>query len=200
MASAKAWAREAELLIRALGISSEHAREVRRSLLRAGGLAALFRDRRAALPEAIANEGDRIDAVLDLALRLITPDRLPPRIESADDVAAYFGPRLVVSATEEFFILMLDARNRPIGSERVAQGTLTACLVHPREVFGPAIRCRAAQIVIVHNHPSGDPTPSDEDRALTRRLAEAGELLGIPVLDHVVVARSGHRSIGRGEV
>jgi DNA repair protein RadC len=76
-----------------------------------------------------------------------------------------------------------------------SQGTLTASLVHPREVFAPALREPAAAIVLVHNHPSGDPTPSREDHEVTARLAAAGELLGIPVLDHVVVAEQGYVSL-----
>ena len=73
----------------------------------------------------------------------------------------------------------------------VSTGTLTNTLVHPREVFEPAIRCSAAHIIIAHNHPSGDPAPSAEDHRLTRSLHEAGALLGIPVADHVIVARDG---------
>jgi DNA repair protein RadC len=77
----------------------------------------------------------------------------------------------------------------------VSQGTLTASLVHPREVFRPALRESAAAVVLVHNHPSGDPTPSREDIEITERLMRAGELLGVPVLDHVVVAERGYRSL-----
>jgi DNA repair protein RadC len=76
-----------------------------------------------------------------------------------------------------------------------SQGTLTASLVHPREVFRPALREAAAAVILVHNHPSGDPTPSQEDREITERLARAGDLLGIPVLDHVVVAERGFASL-----
>jgi DNA repair protein RadC len=79
--------------------------------------------------------------------------------------------------------------------ELVSQGTLTASLVHPREVFRPALRESAAALVLVHNHPSGDPTPSREDREITERLMRAGEILGIPVLDHVVVAERGYCSL-----
>jgi DNA repair protein RadC len=80
-------------------------------------------------------------------------------------------------------------------SEPVSRGTLTASLVHPREVFRPAIREAAAALLLVHNHPSGDPAPSREDREITARLVQAGDLLGIPVLDHVVVAEGGYRSL-----
>ncbi len=91
-------------------------------------------------------------------------------------------------------MLLLDGRHRLIAAEEVSVGTLTASLVHPREVFRDAIRNAAAAIVLVHNHPSGDPGPSAEDRAVTRRLRSAGELLGIRVLDHVIVADRGYFS------
>ena len=89
---------------------------------------------------------------------------------------------------ENFGILLLNARARALGCELIAIGTLTACLVHPREVFRPAIEGGAAQIICWHNHPSGDVTPSDEDRALFRRMDEAGQVLGIPVADHLILS------------
>jgi DNA repair protein RadC len=88
---------------------------------------------------------------------------------------------------EHFIVLMLDQKNKVIGINTVSTGSLTASVVHPREVFKPAIVGNAAAIVCAHNHPSGDPTPSKEDRALTTRLVAAGRLLGISVLDHIVV-------------
>jgi DNA repair protein RadC len=95
---------------------------------------------------------------------------------------------------ESFHVLMLDGRHRLIALEEVSVGTLTASLVHPREVFRGAIRHAAASILLVHNHPSGDPSPSAEDRAVTERLYGAGELLGISVIDHVIVAAEGYFS------
>jgi DNA repair protein RadC len=97
-----------------------------------------------------------------------------------------------------FLVLLLDGRNRLLGELRISEGTLTAALVHPREVFAPAIRLAAAAIVLIHNHPSGDPTPSPEDVALTDRLRRAGELIGIKVLDHVVVGQG--RFVSMAEV
>lgn len=88
---------------------------------------------------------------------------------------------------EHFVAVLLDNRRRVKGVVTVSIGTLTASLVHPREVFRPAIVAGAAGIVVAHNHPSGDCRPSQEDRAATRRLKEAGDLLGIPLLDHVVI-------------
>jgi DNA repair protein RadC len=88
---------------------------------------------------------------------------------------------------ERFLVLLLDGKHRLKRREVVSEGTLTTSLVHPREVFRPAVRESAAAVVVVHNHPSGDPEPSLEDVEVTRRLIEAGRLLGIPLLDHVVV-------------
>ncbi len=100
---------------------------------------------------------------------------------------------------EHFVALYLDARDRLIHRETVSIGTLTASLVHPREVFAPAVERRAAALIVAHNHPSGDPEPSPEDRQATRRLSQAGRILGIGLLDHVVVTRTGYFSFrGKG--
>ena len=140
----------------------------------------------------------RLEALLQVFEVMVSARPLAGPVEAAEDVAAYFGPLLRGIAAETFWILMLDARGRPLGHHKVAQGTLTACLVHPREVFARAIRARAASIVAIHNHPSGDPTPSDEDVLLTDRLHQAGLLLGIPLVDHVVVGGGDFRTITPG--
>jgi DNA repair protein RadC len=88
---------------------------------------------------------------------------------------------------ETFLVLLLDGKHRLRRIERVSEGTLTSSLVHPREVFRPAIAEGAAAVVVAHNHPSGDPEPSAEDLEVTRRLLEVGRLVGIPVLDHLVL-------------
>ena len=90
---------------------------------------------------------------------------------------------------EHFVIFFLDSRNQEIKREVISVGTLSASLVHPREVFEPAVRYLAAQIIIAHNHPSGDSEPSEDDLIVTKRLAEAGKILGIEILDHVVVTK-----------
>lgn len=95
---------------------------------------------------------------------------------------------------ECFWVLYLDSRNRLIGRQKVSVGSLDSTLAHPREVFDGAVRAAAAAVIVVHNHPSNDPTPSDEDIRLTRRLMEAGRVLGIKLLDHVVVTRQGYYS------
>jgi len=94
-----------------------------------------------------------------------------------------------------FVVVALDVRNVVLDVIEVARGCLTGVEVHPREVFRPLIRQAAAAAVVAHNHPSGDPTPSDEDLTLTQRLREVGELVGIPLLDHIVVGDRGFRSI-----
>lgn len=96
---------------------------------------------------------------------------------------------------ESFHALLLDGKHRLRRRQRVSEGTLTTSLVHPREVFGPALREGAAALIVVHNHPSGDPEPSSEDLAVTRRLIEVGKLLGVPLLDHVVIADERYVSI-----
>ena len=116
-------------------------------------------------------------------------------IRSPEDVFRHFHTRLRHASQEHFFVLLLDGRHRVQSEQVVSLGTLTASLVHPREVFRPAIRASAAALILVHNHPSGDPDPSPEDRTVTGRLARAGELLGVPVLDHVIVAERGFRSL-----
>ena len=95
---------------------------------------------------------------------------------------------------ECFLTFYVDSRNRHIGEAEVSVGSLDTTLAHPREVFERAIRAGAASVIVVHNHPSGDPTPSDDDIRLTRRLTEAGKILGIRLLDHVVVSRDSHYS------
>jgi len=96
---------------------------------------------------------------------------------------------------ETFHVLLLDGKHRLRRRERISEGTLNSSLVHPREVFGPAIREGAAALIVAHNHPSGDPEPSAEDLAVTRRLIEAGRLLGVPLLDHVVIGAQSYVSI-----
>lgn len=111
----------------------------------------------------------------------------PRKLTTSAEVYAAFRDRFERLDREEFLVVPLDGKNRPLGFHVVSVGTLTASLVHPREVFKTAVLANAAAIVVLHNHPSGDPTPSAEDQAITRRLREAGELLGIGVLDHVVI-------------
>lgn len=97
--------------------------------------------------------------------------------------------------TEEFWSVLLDARNRAIGLAQISVGCLTWSVVHPREVFGSAVRMGAGAIIVAHNHPSGDAEPSMQDIEITQRLAKGGELLGIPLLDHLVCGQGGYVSL-----
>ena len=107
----------------------------------------------------------------------------------SEDVASIYMPKFTGEKREHFKVVMLDRKNRFMREEPISTGTLDGSMVHPREVFNKAIRDSAAAIICVHNHPSGDPQPSPEDRAVTRRLVDAGETIGIPVLDHIIVGR-----------
>ncbi len=110
---------------------------------------------------------------------------------------AHFRARLRHVRQESFFALLLDSRHRLIREVEVSRGSLNQSLVHPREVFAPALREAAAALVVVHNHPSGDPEPSREDVEVTRRLSEAGEILGVRLVDHVVTGAEEFRSFAR---
>lgn len=105
------------------------------------------------------------------------------------DVYAHFRERLGAERREHFYAVLLDQKHRKIRDVPVSLGSLTASVVHPRDVFASVVREAAAAVIFVHNHPSGDPTPSPEDIALTRRLREVGDLVGVRVLDHIVIGK-----------
>lgn len=131
----------------------------------------------------------RLAAAFELGRRVERATTGPhPLLRSPGSVAATVAPRLRGLAQETFLALLLDGKHRLRRTYVVSTGTLTTSLVHPREVFGPALRIGAAAVVAVHNHPSGDPEPSGEDLQVTRRLVAVGRLVGIPLIDHVVVA------------
>ena len=128
-------------------------------------------------------------AGVELGRRTLTrpqPDR--QRVASPREVATFLLPRYGASPVERFGIVSVSTKHRVLRSEIVSTGTLDASLVHPREVFRMAAMHRAAAIVLFHNHPSGDPTPSVDDVALTERMQQAGSLMGIEILDHVILA------------
>ena len=131
-------------------------------------------------------------AALEIARRL-AQEALPKRyrVRTPDDAARLLRDTVRVLSNEVFWVLLLDTKNylkRP--PVEVSRGLLDASLVHPREVFRDAVRCSTAAVVVVHNHPSGDPTPSSEDVRITRQLVEAGKVVGIGVLDHVVLGKA----------
>ena len=106
---------------------------------------------------------------------------------SPREVERLLRPIIGNQCVEVFVTLLLNGKHRVAGFAETSRGTLTSSLVHPREVFGPAVRMGAAAVIVAHNHPSGDPAPSTEDIEVSRRLKEAGALLGIPLLDHVIL-------------
>jgi DNA repair protein RadC len=118
-----------------------------------------------------------------------------PTLRSPEDAARFVRRLIGADAREHFVALMLDARHRPIAYQVVSVGTATASIVHPREVFQAAISLGACALIVAHNHPSGDPSPSAEDRDVTQRLARAGALLGIRLLDSIVIGDRGHVSL-----
>jgi DNA repair protein RadC len=134
-------------------------------------------------------------ASLELGRRFAFEERpVGAPLRSPHDVVAAFAPRLQDLPVEEFHVAILDVQHRLERDVLISRGLLDASLVHPREVFREAIAERAASVVLVHNHPSGDPTPSRDDRAVTRQLVEAGRLLDIPVHDHVIIGRGTYLS------
>lgn len=138
-----------------------------------------------------------IVAAMELGRRSLLPGADRPRLSTPDEAALHYRPRLAALDHEVFHIGCLDARGRLLRDVRIAEGTAASCAVQPREVFAAAVRERALAVLLVHNHPSGDPDPSPEDVQLTLRLVEAGRVIGIPVVDHLIVAQGGHRSLAR---
>jgi len=130
----------------------------------------------------------RLSAAFALGRRLQV-ERVPRGrlLKESGEIFSCFHARLRDLRKERFIAVLLDAKNRVIREDVVSEGILTASLVHPREVFAPAMREAAAGLVLVHNHPSGDPEPSPEDHEVTQRLCAVGELVGIRILDHVII-------------
>jgi DNA repair protein RadC len=135
-----------------------------------------------------------IKAAIELGRRHQKPSLAGASFCSSQEVAAYYRPRMKDAKQEEFRCAILDTKNKIIKDVRVTTGTLTASLVHPRDTFKAAIRESAAAVIFVHNHPSGDVKPSQEDLLLTKRLVQAGEVLGIQVLDHIIIGDGAHFS------
>jgi DNA repair protein RadC len=141
----------------------------------------------------------RLRAALELGRRVqAEAEERRPRIRGPEDVVQLMAPRLRALQHEEFHVLILNTRHRVLRIQIVSRGILDAALVHPREVFAPALEERGSAVILVHNHPSGDPEPSPEDRRVTDQLARAGEILGIRVLDHIVIGNPGWASVSVG--
>jgi DNA repair protein RadC len=147
------------------------------------------------IPGLDPRRASALGAAVEIGRRIVsTPWPQGERLCSSGEVYRALAPRLRDLRREVFLVILLDGRNRKIEELRVSEGSLSASIVHPREVFLPAVRASAAAILVAHNHPSGDPQPSREDRAVTLRLAEAGELLGIRLLDHLIVGETSYWS------
>jgi len=182
------------------GTSGASAPAVAAALLAVGGPDLARRARRSAAELASVTgigraKAARVVAALELGRRLLEEGRpVRTRIRSPADVYRWFAPRLADLAAEEFHVLALDSQSGVLRDLLVTRGILNSSLVHPREVFRGAIAEAAAGIIVVHNHPSGDPTPSADDRAVTRQLVESGRVLDLPVYDHVIVGASRYLS------
>jgi DNA repair protein RadC len=163
-----------------------------------GGLARASIDELRRQPGVGLARGAAVLAALEIGRRAVgeRPER-GRRIGSASDVAAHLRARLATCAVEEFWAVALDVRHRVLWEACLARGSLTGVEVHPRDVFRPLIRGGAAAVIFCHNHPSGDPSPSQQDLDLTLRLRDVGELCGIVVLDHVVVGTDGFTSLAQ---
>ena len=137
-----------------------------------------------------------IVAAVELGRRLSTrAAQKLEKIEGPEDVARYASPLLRFEQKEHFLVMLLDVRNRVLAMPTISIGSLTASVAHPREIFREAIRYSAANMILIHNHPSGDPTPSREDIQITKQMMKAGEIMGIPVLDHIIIAGDGFLSL-----
>lgn len=140
-------------------------------------------------------------AAIELGRRTVLENlKEKKKITSPLDVVEFFMAEMEHLKKEHFKIVMLDTKNQIIATEEVSVGNLNSSIVHPREVYKEAIKRSSASIILVHNHPSGDPTPSKEDINITRRLVECGELLGIRVLDHVIIGKKRHISLKEMEI
>lgn len=135
----------------------------------------------------------QLKAAVELSRRIaqVTAGERPRIVDTLEAAASLVRPHLLDKQKEHFVALLLNARHQLIRLSPIAVGSLSATLVHPRELFKEAIAASAAAMLVAHNHPSGDPTPSEHDVQLTARLVDAGTLLGIEVLDHLIVARDG---------
>jgi DNA repair protein RadC len=151
------------------------------------GPAALAEQRGVGMAKAL-----RVAAALELGARAARrPTVAPATLTNSAEVAAHLEPRIARLPHEEMWLVCLDGRNRVRGLRRVAQGGLHGLSVQPRDVLRAAIYEAASAIILVHNHPSGDPTPSPEDLVLTRKIVEAAGAIGVPLVDHVIIAPSG---------
>jgi len=172
-----------------------------RLLARAGGVHGLTRmhpRQISTAPGVGAAVAARVVAAIELGRRTLMHEAAPrPQFLSPQDVAAFLLPQFGAYPVERFGVVLLDARHRVIRVQLLSSGTRETSVVHPRDVFREAALATASGIVLFHNHPSGDVTPSEDDVKLTRRFVDAGRLMGIPLLDHVILADNRFASMKR---
>jgi DNA repair protein RadC len=137
----------------------------------------------------------QIKAGVELGRRVARKEKELAVIRSPHDAAAYLMERLQLESQEKFYCLYLNTKNQVLFEKAIFIGSLNASIVHPREVYKEALKWSAASIIVAHNHPSGDPTPSREDIQVTKRLKEAGEILGIDCLDHLIIGAGRYISL-----
>lgn len=167
-------------------------------LARPGGLRALVNspvEELAALPGIGLAKACAVRAALELGRRLSAEPGSRPSIKGPADVASLLMEDMRYLEKEQFRVLMLNTKNQVLAVEIVSLGDLTSAIVHPREVFKEAVRRAAAAVILAHNHPSGDPSPSREDFDVTKRVTDAGKILGIEVLDHIVIGDNRYTSL-----
>lgn len=139
-------------------------------------------------------------AALEIGRRIASAKPIEKiHLSCPQDVADFLMPRLRYAAKEQFVVILLNNKNKVIGTEVVSEGSLSSSIVHPREVYAPAILHHAAAIMVAHNHPSGDPKPSIEDEEITRLLLRSGKVLGIPMIDHVIIGDGNYYSFLENE-
>lgn len=136
----------------------------------------------------------QIKAAIELGRRLSMESLIKFSIKSPLDVVDYLMEEMRYSMEENFNVVLLDTKNKVISVENITKGIVNASLVHPREVFKVAIRKNSTSMILAHNHPSGDPTPSKEDKSITKRLVETGRIVGIQVLDHIIIGDGNYLS------
>ena len=160
------------------------------------GIAAASVSELCSVPGMGETKAAQVKGALELGKRFVSEKHAPygNNFSTSAEVSAYFIPMLQDSKKELFKIVLLDSQNCMMRDVTISEGSLTASIVHPREVFKPAIRESAAAIILIHNHPSGDPAPSREDKAITSKLVSTGEMVGIKVLDHIIIGQKGYFS------
>lgn len=195
---------EAQLLSIIVGASTSASRktsmDISTNLLKAfGNLQGI---EAASVTELVALDGIseskalQLKGALELGKRVIAEKHslYGKNFSTSEDVSKYFQPLMCNLSKEVFKIVLLNSQNRMMKDVTISEGSLTASVVHPREVFKPAIRESAASIILVHNHPSGDVEPSRNDKEITKKLVSAGEIIGIGVLDHIIIGKSAYFS------